>query len=197
MRETKTRGLVMRNNKREMLANLMLCKETHKKKEHWLHIIAIEDEEQRYVTKVLGIHDNMFFTRDCFTRIAKPSGYEYIWKREHDKKPLMFDSDLTEIENLPKSQRNIEDYKYEIDFYTKFINGTLLNDDDKPAPNEEHWQEMEDSQQAQVDKSWAEYELWRKQQGLPYNAREMEKRWQSYCSYRKKYGLRPVELNHT
>ena len=193
MRGTRRRGAVMRDNKREMLANFMLCKEPPANKEHWLHIIAIEDEEQRYVTKILGNHDNWIFTKESFTRIAKPSGYEYIWEREHGKKPLMFDSDLTEIENLPKSQRNIEDYRYEIDFYTKVINGTLFGDEDKLAPNEEHWQETEDSQQAKTDKSLAEYQLWRKEHGLEYDINELNRCWQGYCAYRAKYGLRPVE----
>lgn len=184
----------MKNNNRTMLADFMLCKEKSAPKEHWLHVIAIEDEQQRYVTKILGIHDNWIFTKDCFTRIAKPSGYEYIWEREHGKKPLMFDSDLTEIENLPKSQLNIEDYKYEIDFYTKVVNGTLFGDEDKLAPKEEHWQETKDSQQAQADKDWAEYELWRKHEGLSYNESEMNRRWESYCAYRAKYGLKPVRL---
>lgn len=185
------------SDKREMLSNYMLCKEPPAPKRHWLYIIAIEDEEQRFVTKILGIDDNMSFKRDCFTRIARPSGYEYIWVREHGKKPLMFDSDLTEIENLPQSQRNIEDYKEEIDFYTKYINGTLFNDEDNPANKEHsrgHFQEKEDSQQAQSNKTHAEYELWRKQEGLSYNEGEMGRCWQSYCEYRKKYGLRPVKL---
>lgn len=188
----------MRDNKREMLANFMLCKEPPANKEHWLHIIAIEDEEQRYVTKILGNHDNWIFTKDSFTRIAKPSGYEYIWEREHGKKPLMFDSDLTEIENLPKSQRNIEEYQEEIDFYKKMITGTLFSDDEENKPLKKgksaKWKEKEDSQQAKMDKSSAEYQLWRKQKGLSYNEDEMNRRWQGYCAYRAKYGLRPVKL---
>ena len=189
----------MSNNKREMLAHFMLCKELPPPKEHWLHIIAIEDEEQRYVTKVLGV-ESMFFSEECFARIARPKGYQYIWEREHGKKPFMFDTDLSEIEGLPKSQRNIEDYQDEIDFYTAFVQGTLLREDAPASEKDKEiinkmCKESEDSQQAQIDKSSAEYQLWRKQQGLSYDEGEMMRNWQSYCAYRKKYGLRPVELN--
>lgn len=188
----------MKNNNRTMLADFMLCKETSAPKEHWLHIVAIEDEQQRYVTKILGIHNNWIFTKDCFTRIAKPSGYECIWQREHGKKPLMFDSDLTEIENLPKSQLNIEEYQEEIDFYKKMITGTLFSDDEENKPLKKgksaKWKEKEDSQQARMDKSSAEYQLWRKQKGLSYDEGEMLRCWQGYCAYRAKYGLKPVRL---
>ena len=180
------------NDSRTMLANFMLCKKAPVPKTHWLHIVAIEDEEQRYVTKILGTEDSLFFSEDCFARIAKPSGYEYIWEREHGKKPLMFHGDLSEIENIPKSQRNIKDYKEQIDHYTSFINGTFF-EEERPV-NKEHWQEKEDSQQAQSDKSSAEYQLWRKQKGLSYDESEMLRCWQSYCAYRKKYGLKPVRL---
>ena len=187
----------MKSDNRAMLANFMLCKEDAAPKQYWLHIIAIEDEEQRYVTKVLGT-ESWIFGRECFVRIAKPKGYEYIWKREHGKKPLIFDTDLAEIENLPPAQRSIEDYQEEINFYTKFVTGNLFSDDEdsrQPKKGKSAKDiENEDSQQAQSDKSWAEYELWRKHKGLSYNEDEMNRRWQGYCAYRAKYGLRPVKL---
>lgn len=187
----------MKSDNRAMLANFMLCKEDAAPKQYWLHIIAIEDEEQRYVTKVLGT-ESWIFGGECFVRIAKPKGYEYIWEREHGKKPLMFDTDLAEIENLPPAQQSIEDYQEEIDFFTRVVTNKLFSDEDEhklPKKGKSTKDiESEDSQQAKMDKSSAEYQLWRKQKGLSYDEGEMNRRWQSYCAYRAKYGLRPVKL---
>lgn len=181
---------------RTMLANYMLCKEEPAPKTHWLHIVAIEDEQQRYLTKILGT-DNMFFEGECFVWIARPSGYQHIWKREHGKEPVVFQYNLAEIENLPPAQRSIEDYQEDIEFYTDFVTQGLFSDERPKTPKAGKSTieiEREESQQAQSDKSLAEYEFWRKQRGLSYDEAEMNRRWLAYCAYREKYGLRPAAL---
>lgn len=186
----------MNDNKREMLSSFMLCKEPPARQEYWLHIVAIEDDEERYVTKIRAVKSLLIY-QDCLARIARPEGYVYIWQREHGKKPLMFDPDLSSIETMPKSQRSIKDYEDEIGLFASIAKNKLFAEDGTSTPKKSKTQrdiESQDSQQAQSNKSWAEYQLWRKKKGLVYDANEMNRCWQGYCAYREKYGLKPVTL---
>lgn len=191
----------MRKNNRRKLADFALNKKSEEVKKHAFYIVAIEDDEQRLVGKY--IIEDPYITNN-YWRIAIPNGYECVWLYNHYYEFKNIHK-LTnkELECLPKSRRNIEDYREEIDFLIDMVSGDFhFADDDEPVKkrNPQLEQEMKDSEQAKSDSTSARYIYWQILKGRSVGQADINKMnlcWSAYCEYRKKYGLAPVELTPT
>lgn len=192
---------MMRKNNRQRLADFALNKKPSEVNKKPFYIVAIEDDEQRLVGKYI-LEDPVFSNN--FWRIAIPKGYETVWlyNNYYNIKDIHNLSN-EELECLPKSKRNIADYREEIEFLIDMIQGTLALEDSegksrKSDPHRE--QEWQDSQKAKSDSTSARYIYWQILKGRSVGQADINKMnlcWSAYCEYRKKYGLAPVELTPT
>ncbi len=151
-----------------------------------VHVIAIEDDEQRFVSTIQVEQVSIIRAPD-FIRVSRPNGYESIWRHKHYHDFDVFSLTEEEIKAMPPA---VGDYSYQIEkalgIYTGsiFVKDYQITDMDKVLE-----QERVESQDADMAMSLATYLYWRKLANLDYSESEMETNWSHYCKYRRKYGL--------
>lgn len=180
----------MSNKNRDFLLDHISGKREENKQTP-VHVIAIEDDEQRFVATI-QVEQVSIIRVPEFIRVSRPNGYESIWRHKHYHDFDVFSLTEEEIKAMTPA---VDDYSYQIEktlgIYTGsiFVKDYQVTDLDKTLE-----QERVESQDADMAMSLATYNYWRKLAGLDYDEAEMETNWRHYCKYRRKYGLKEEKI---
>lgn len=156
-----------------------------------VHVIAIEDDEQRFVATI-QVEQGIIIRVPEFIRVSRPEGYESIWTHKHYHDFDVYTLTEEEIKAMPPAVGN---YSHQIAKTLGIYSGSIFVKDYQATDLDKVLeQERAESQDADLAMGLATYLYWRKLANLDYNEDEIETNWRRYCEYRRKYGLKEEKI---